>query len=117
MISNLLLLGVAGGTGTILRYFIQKQLNSHFPFGTLAVNIIGCLLIGLLWGYLTRNMSEQRQLMLITGFCGGFTTFSAFTAEGVQMMMDHRWLNFFIYTATSIVAGLLATFIGFKLTS
>ncbi|MGZ5189402.1 MAG: fluoride efflux transporter FluC, partial [Flavisolibacter sp.] len=57
------------------------------------------------------------KLLLITGFCGGFTTFSAFSQEGVQMMMDNRWLSFGLYTLASVAGGLLATFLAFKLTS
>lgn len=117
MFSNLLLIGLAGGMGTILRYLIQKKLNTNFPFGTLTVNIIGCLLIGIAWGYFSRHINEQKQLIILTGFCGGFTTFSSFTAEGVQMMFDQRWLNFIIYTAASVAIGLTATFIGFKISS
>jgi fluoride exporter len=115
MFSNLILLGLAGGSGTILRYLVQKKLNAGFPLGTLAVNIAGCLLIGLLWGYFSKNLHEVKQLILITGFCGGFTTFSAFTGEGIQMMMEDRWFHFFIYTAASVVLGLLATYAGLKI--
>lgn len=92
-------------------------MNSGFPLGTLAVNITGCLLFGLAWGYFSKNLDAQKQLILLTGFCGGFTTFSSFSAEGLQMMMDQRWFNFFIYTAASIILGLLFTFVGYKITS
>ena len=89
----------------------------NFPYGTLLVNIAGCLLIGILWGFFTKNMSESKQLLLMTGFCGGFTTFSSFSYEGVQMLMDRRWFTFAIYTGISVTAGLLATYFGFKLSS
>jgi fluoride exporter len=117
MFSNILLIGLAGGTGTILRFLVQKNLNTSFPFGTLLVNIIGCMVIGIAWGYFSRNYNEQKQLIILTGFCGGFTTFSSFTAEGLQMMFDQRWLNFIVYTTVSVIAGLVATFIGFKISS
>lgn len=115
MLSNVLLVGLAGGAGSILRFLVQKNLNAGFPYGTLAVNLVGCLLIGIAWGFFTRNFNEQKQLIIITGFCGGFTTFSSFTAEGVQMLIDNRWLNFILYTIVSVAAGLAATFIGFKI--
>jgi CrcB protein len=117
MAINLLLVGLGGAAGSILRYLCQRSLNFTFPYGTLLVNILGCLFIGLLWGLFTRHIDEQRRLLLVTGFCGGFTTFSSFTYEGVQMMMDNRWIQFAFYTGFSIVAGLLSTYIGFKLTN
>lgn len=114
---NILLVGIGGGIGSILRYLLQRSLNVNFPYGTLVVNIAGCLLIGLLWGFFTRHIDEQRRLLLVTGFCGGFTTFSTFTYEGVQMLMENRWMTFLLYTLLSIVAGLAATYFGYKLTS
>jgi CrcB protein len=117
MFSNILLVGLGGAVGSILRYLCQRSLNFTFPYGTLVANILGCLFIGLLWGLFTKHIDEQKRLLLVTGLCGGFTTFSSFTYEGVQMMMDNRWVQFSFYTAISISAGLLATYIGFKLTS
>lgn len=114
---NILLVGIGGGIGSILRYFLQRTLNVSFPYGTLLVNIAGCLLIGLLWGIFTRHIDEHRRLLLVTGFCGGFTTFSTFTYEGVQMLMENRWMVFLLYTFLSVVAGLAATYFGYKLTS
>jgi fluoride exporter len=117
MFSNILLVGLGGGIGSILRYLLQRSLNATYPWGTFAVNILGCLLIGLLWGLFTKQIDEQKRLLLVTGLCGGFTTFSSFTYEGVQMMMDDRWVTFIFYTAGSVVLGLIATYFGFKLTS
>jgi len=114
---NILLVGLGGSVGSILRYLLQRTFNVHFPYGTLLVNLLGCLIIGLLWGFFTRHIDEQRRLLLVTGFCGGFTTFSTFTYEGVQMMMENRWLTFFFYVITSVVIGLAATYFGYKLTS
>jgi fluoride exporter len=114
---NILLVGIGGGIGSILRYLLQRTLNVNFPYGTLLVNIAGCLLIGLLWGLFTRHIDEQRRLLLVTGFCGGFTTFSTFTYEGVQMLMENRWVTFLFYTFLSVAAGLAATYLGYKLTS
>ena len=117
MFNNILLVGLGGAAGSILRYLCQRSLNLSFPYGTLLVNIAGCLLIGLLWGFFTRHVDDQRRLLLVTGFCGGFTTFSSFTYEGVQMMTENRWLSFVVYTGASVVAGLAATYFGYKLTS
>lgn len=119
MIKNLLLVGFGGAAGSMLRFAVQRFANAPgFPYGTLLVNLAGCFLIGLLWGLLTRNfISQITGVLLMSGFCGGFTTFSAFTYEGVQMMQDNRWLLLAVYTAASVIGGLIASFTGFKLTS
>ena len=117
MLTNLLLVGLGGAAGSMLRYLCQRALNFGFPYGTLLVNVLGCLLIGLLWGFFYRQDAEHKRLLLMTGLCGGFTTFSSFTAEGVQMLTTDRWLSFALYTAGSVAAGLVATYFGYKLTS
>jgi len=117
MFNNILLVGLGGAVGSILRYLCQRSLNLSFPYGTLLVNISGCLLIGLFWGLFTRHIDEPKRLLLVTGFCGGFTTFSTFTYEGVQMMMGNRWFIFSVYTFLSVSLGLLATYLGYKITS
>lgn len=117
MLNNILLVGLGGAIGSILRYLCQKNLNYSFPYGTLLVNVLGCLLIGLLWGLFTKHIDEPKRLLLVTGFCGGFTTFSSFTYEGVQMMMENRWFPFVLYTALSVILGLLATYLGYKIAS
>ena len=111
--------GIGGAVGSILRYLGQRWLNMvHFPFGTFTVNIAGCLLIGILCGLFAKgSISDTTRLLLITGFCGGFTTFSSFSAESVQMLTENRWLSFAIYISASVAAGVLATFAGYKLTS
>jgi len=117
MWNNILLVGLGGGIGSILRYLCQRSLNWQFPFGTVVVNIIGCFLIGLLWGLSLKTWDESKKLFLMTGLCGGFTTFSAFSHESLQMMMEHKWFMFFLYAGTSILGGMIATFIGFKITT
>ena len=119
MIKNLLLIGLVGAVGSMLRYSVQHFLNSMtIPFGTLLVNITGCFLIGLLWGLLSKDsITQSAGLLLMGGFCGGFTTFSAFTYEGVQMMHDTRWILLACYVGASVFGGLLATFAGYKLTN
>jgi crcB protein len=114
---NILLVGIGGSIGSILRYLLQRKFNAHFPYGTLLVNLLGCLLIGLLWGLFTRHVDEHKRLLFVTGFCGGFTTFSTFTHEGIQMLMEDRWPTFFLYVLSSVIIGLAATYFGYKLTS
>lgn len=83
----------------------------------MAVNIAGCFFIGIFWALSIKGWDESKRLLLMTGLCGGFTTFSAFTHEGIQMLMDNRWGVFVLYAGISIIAGILATFLGFKLLS
>jgi fluoride exporter len=116
MINNLLIVGIGGAAGSMLRFLAQRFLNFNFPFGTILVNLTGCFLIGIFWALLTRNnLSESMRLLWVTGFCGGFTTFSAFTAEGNQMMMEGKWIPLLMYLSFSIVGGFIVTFFGFKI--
>jgi CrcB protein len=121
MIKNILLVGLGGGLGSILRYLCQKWVSHFyphpFPWGTFAVNIAGCFLIGLFWGITFKSFAtnESWKLFLMTGICGGFTTFSAFTLESTGLLREHRTELFFSYIAASVVLGLLATYAGMKL--
>lgn len=117
MAYKLFLVALGGAAGSVARYLVQLWLNTSFPFGTLLVNATGCFLIGLLWGLLSRELSESMRLLLMTGFCGGFTTFSSFTYESMDLLLRGRWPGFLLYTCGSVVAGLMATFAGFKLTN
>jgi len=122
MIKNILLIGLGGGLGSIARYFCQRWVvytyPHAFPWGTFAVNITGCFAIGLFWGLAFRSFdsNESWKLFLMTGLCGGFTTFSAFTLEGIGLIREQRLLLFFSYVAASVVLGLLATYAGMKIT-
>lgn len=121
MMTNILLVGLGGGLGSMARYLCQRWLSvsypHHFPWGTFAVNMAGCFLIGLFWGLSFRsfNSNEQWKLFLMTGICGGFTTFSAFTLEGVGLIKEQRLALFFAYAAGSVLLGLLATYAGMKI--
>ena len=121
MIKNLLIVGLGGAVGSMLRYAVQKifqvQSAATFPTGTLLVNIAGCFLIGILWSMISRSLTwnEEMKLLLMTGFCGGFTTFSAFTLEGIGLLKENKMALFLIYLTASVVGGLLATFIGIRI--
>ena len=117
MMKNFLLVFIGGGFGSGLRYLIGRYLNSSlggFPIGTFTVNIIGSLLIGLILGYAAKenSLSQNQVLLLATGFCGGFTTFSAFAQENFELLKTGDIMQFSIYTIGSIVVGLIAVFIG-----
>jgi CrcB protein len=108
---------LGGGIGSCLRYLISKSLNplfTNFFLGTFLVNIIGCLIIGLLLGYAIKDalLSQNHVLFLATGFCGGFTTFSAFAYENHSLLKTGDYLNFSLYTLGSIILGVLAVFLG-----
>ncbi|HEY6063127.1 MAG TPA: fluoride efflux transporter CrcB [Chitinophagaceae bacterium] len=122
MIKNILLVGLGGGLGSMARYLSQRWAYAiyphHFPWGTFAVNIVGCLLIGIFWGISFRSFesNENWKLFLMVGLCGGFTTFSAFTLEGIGLIREQRLALFFSYVAASVLLGLLATYIGMRIT-
>jgi fluoride exporter len=111
---QVLTVAAGGAVGSVFRYAIQKWLNLSFPFGTLAVNIIGCFFAGWLMAIFIKGLSSQTYLFLMTGFCGGFTTFSAFSGEAVQMLLTDRWVQFCFYIMISVAGGLLATFLAYK---
>jgi fluoride exporter len=113
----LLAIGIGSFLGGIFRYllsqFIQTKILSTFPFGTLGVNILGCLLIGVVFGLSDKgNLSQEWRLFLATGVLGGFTTFSAFSNETVNMLRDGQFWYAAAYILSSIFLGLVATFIG-----
>ncbi|MFH6602042.1 fluoride efflux transporter CrcB [Maribacter algicola] len=114
---QLVLVFLGGGIGSILRYIISKFFNpyfQHFFLGTFLVNIIGCLLIGIIIGLSFKNnfLTENQTLLLATGFCGGFTTFSTFALEKHSLLRDGEFLYFSFYTLSSITIGILAVVLG-----
>lgn len=111
---QLLLIFIGGGTGSMLRYLIDRWLSSAaFPWGTFAVNIIGCFLIGLFGSWIARHsLSPDLRLLLVVGLCGGFTTFSTFSNEALTMMRNGQYALCFTYITISVAAGLAATLIG-----
>ncbi len=114
---QVLLVFLGGGIGSCLRYVISKSLNetfANFFLGTFLVNITGCLLIGLILGYSIKSswMTENHTLLLATGFCGGFTTFSAFAYEKYSLLSLGEFLHLSVYTISSILLGILAVFLG-----
>jgi CrcB protein len=122
MIRTLLLVGAGGFLGSISRYlasrFLQNTIPSSFPYGTFFVNIAGCLLIGIIYGFSERSslLTPGWKLFLAAGFCGGFTTFSTFANENLALLRDGEFFYFFLYTGLSVFLGIAATFIGVLMT-
>jgi CrcB protein len=119
---TLLIIGLGGFIGTILRYLtavlFSKLVTTPFiPYGTLAVNFLGCLLIGMVYGISERFhlLSPQWRLFLAAGVCGGFTTFSAFAYENVSMLQQSNFLGFALYSLGSFILCLIAVFAGLSL--
>ena len=116
---TVLLVGLGGFTGSVLRYVIgnwvtKSQLLSAGLPATLVVNVLGCLLIGLLFGYAAR-LPKDFLLLATTGFCGGFTTFSTFSLDSLKMIERGEYMNMLIYVGLSLLVGLAATWLGYWL--
>ena len=113
---QLLIVIIGGGFGSGLRFIIGKIINSNnnLPISTFIVNIIGCLAIGFLIEYGTRSnlLNQNQKIFLITGLCGGFTTFSAFAHENQLFLKSGDYLLFIAYTFGSIFIGILAVVAG-----
>lgn len=124
MLKNMLLVFAGGGIGSVARYLVSEWVKkmrslsvvetSSFPLGTFIVNVSGCLLIGLLMGYFKQKELDDSawKFLLTIGFCGGFTTFSAFSAENIQLLQSGNNLTAFTYILLSVVLGLTASCIG-----
>ena len=111
-----ILVFIGGGLGSVLRYIIGKTLNSTetgIPFGTFTANILGSLLIGFILGMAAKNdaLNQNQTLLLATGFCGGFTTFSTFAYENHLLLKSGDFTTFAFY-----ITGFLAVFLGMYLT-
>lgn len=115
---SLLIVGLGGGLGSILRYLCQKwvyEIYPHpFPWGTFIVNIAGCFLIGIFYSLSEKSalFTTEWRLLLTTGFCGGFTTFSAFAFENLNLLRTGDTVYFFLYIIASVVLGIAAVLAG-----
>lgn len=118
MIRNFLLVGMGGALGSMLRYGSGLLIGPRtFPLATLLINITGSFIIGVVMAYSLRNetFAGSWKLFLATGICGGFTTFSAFSLENLQLLQNGKTGMFALYTASSILLGIAAVWMGFKL--
>lgn len=118
MLKNILLVGLGGAVGSMLRYLctvgINKYFPSAFPWATFAINIIGCFLIGVFLALFSREQGAHGdvRLLLMTGLCGGYTTFSAFALENLQLLQAGQTNLAFLYIVASVIMGVLAVWGG-----
>ena len=118
MLKNLICLGLAGGLGTIARYGIveltKKFAGSSFPWGTAAANLLGCFLAGLIWEITAKQLpiSNQARLIILVGFMGAFTTFSAFILETGNLARDAQWMGAIVNILFLNTAGIVLLFLG-----
>lgn len=118
MIKAMLIAGLGGFMGTCLRYLTGRLCHlwelGGFPLGTFVVNIVGSFIIGALLGLAERNnfITPTMNVLMVTGFCGGFTTFSSFADDIFLLMQQRNWTIFAIYTSLSIILGVFFVWIG-----
>jgi fluoride exporter len=119
MVKNILIVAFGGGVGSALRYLVsitvQKNMGVTFPWGTLVVNLIGCLVIGILYALADKGsiMGAEVRLLLSVGLCGGFTTFSTFAGENFVMLRNGEVLHVALYSGVSVFLGIFLVFIGY----
>jgi len=116
---NVIAIMIGGGIGSVCRHglflLVQGASGHEFPAGTLTINLIGSLLVGLLWGLLEGvHLSSETRLFIFTGLLGGFTTFSAFSRETAQMFKVGQWKAALCYVGLSNVLGVVLVFVGFS---
>lgn len=118
MVKSILIVGFGGFIGTVARFLVsryfQENVASVFPWSTLAVNITGSLIIGLIYGISEKGdfLSPEIRLFLTVGLCGGFTTFSTLSNDAFLLLRQQEWIRFAFYTSFSFFLGLLAVYAG-----
>lgn len=122
MMKTLFYIAIGGAIGSVLRYLtsvlVNKYWSTSFPLATFLANVIGCFLIGFLMGILENNHLTNSNLkwFLITGFCGGFTTFSTFGLENINLFQNQNSAMAFLYVGASVIVGLASVWLGLFVT-
>ena len=121
MSAKLFWIALAGAAGTLARYglagLVQNAVRGVFPWGTVVVNLLGCLVFGLLWSVMDGRLaiSAETRIVVLIGFMGAFTTFSSFAFETGQLVRDSQWALALGNMAVQNVVGLIAMFVGLAL--
>ncbi len=116
---TLVLIGIGGALGSVLRYLLQYWFGTirsiQLPWGTLIANLLGSLLIGIIYAVSERfpDLNPEWRFFLASGFCGGFTTFSTFSFESFQMLKTGNYILFFAYISISVFGGIGLALAGF----
>lgn len=122
MLRTLLIVGSGGFIGTALRYLVQvhaeKFLASSFPLGTFLVNVAGSFVIGIIYALAEKGnlMSPEWRIFMAVGICGGFTTFSTFAMDNLNLLKDNSLWQLLLYTGGSLFLGIAAVYLGIVLT-
>ena len=116
-LTHLLVLFVGGGLGTVCRYAISvwmKNASWSIPAGTFIANVISSFLIGFFAAYFMKHSNDTMRLLFITGYCGGFSTFSTFSFENYELLQQGKWVELLLYIAASVIVCIFSVFVGMK---
>lgn len=119
MLQSIFFVGAGGFLGSVFRYlvayYVKLNWSTVFPVGTFIVNLAGSFLIGIIIATtVTENLDQQARLLLATGFCGGFTTFSSFSFEFFSLLQNGHTGYALLYAGSSLILGLLLVWLGFS---
>jgi len=117
MLKEIIAVFIGGGIGSVLRFLLNKieiVSENNYPYSTFISNVVGCFILGLVLGYFIKNDSNNSILFvfLTVGLCGGFTTFSSFSNENLQLLQNGHILSFLIYTLLSLILGIMFVYFG-----
>ena len=117
MLKEIIVVFIGGGIGSILRFLFNKieiVSENNFPYSTFISNFLGCFILGLVLGYFIKseNPNSVMFVFLTVGLCGGFTTFSSFSYENLQLLQNGEILTFLIYLLGSLMVGIISVYVG-----